>query len=143
MNNSVLCNKRAARFFKVALRASTLSTHATINIGAVIAHKNSIIATGANTLKTHPLQRYHNVKRFSSSEHGTANHTIHAEMNAIQKAVQQRINLAGASMYVARMYKHNKYGMCRPCAACMNAIRVAGIQNIFYTTPDGFAHETL
>lgn len=76
--------------------------------------------------------------------HDAISHVMHAEMAAIKKAINKRADLVGASIYVARVGgKHSEYGMCRPCAACLGAIRAVGIAEIFYTTEQGFAYEQL
>lgn len=33
--------------------------------------------------------------------------------------------------------------MCRPCNACLYAIKQAGIKTIYYTTKDGYVKEEL
>jgi deoxycytidylate deaminase len=136
-------SQRDIKYFAHAVDAARKSTYDRISIGAVIVKKNTIITTGWNSLKTHPIQQYHNRKRFDNQIFDTVNHYLHAETDAIQQALRMRKVLDGAVIYVSRINRDNKYGMCRPCPACIGAIRAVGIRDIFYTTPDGFAYEQI
>lgn len=44
--------------------------------------------------------------------------------------------LKGATLYVIRLRKQQKYGMSRPCPECMELIRECGIRQIIYSTND-------
>lgn len=136
--------KRDMKYFQHALALAETSTYApkNIKIGAVVVDKRGLEYAGKNISKSHPLQQKFNHKRFGLDIHDGIGHSLHAEMAAIKVAINKRIDLTGASIYVARIGgKHSQYGMCRPCAACMSAARAVGITDIFYTTEEGIAHE--
>lgn len=86
------------------------------------------------------MQKKYNVFRITKEDIGIEQHTneIHAEMDALHRA--RHLDLHKASIYVYREDKNGDIAMCKPCGACMRAIEDAGIQNIYYTTPEGYVH---
>jgi len=136
--------KRDLKYFKRAFNLARSSTYGTknIRIGACVVDKRGTIYDGSNSKKSHPMQHRFNKRRFGGEVIDTVGHTLHAEMAAIKAAINKRVDLNGAAIYVARVGgKHSFYGMCRPCRACMGAIQAVGIVDIFYTTEQGYAHE--
>lgn len=131
--------KRDIKYFNLAREASKLSDHKKIKIGAVIVHNKEILSVGYNHNKSHPAQKKLNKLRFDES-YERCKHHIHAEISAIVSAKYH--DLKNARIYI---YRENKTGpqMCRPCEACMFAIKQAGIKHIYYTTVDGYCEETL
>jgi dCMP deaminase len=115
------------KFFQVAKAASKHSDHPAHQLGAVIVKGNKIISVGFNKNKTHTKSN-HAWKR------------LHAELCAIIKAKQ---DLTGSSIYVYRETKNGNLGLSRPCASCMEAIKEAGINKIYYTTETGFFEEKI
>ena len=89
--------------------------------------------------KSHPRQKELNKYRFDDTD--VCKHHIHAELNAILHA--HFCELEDASIFVYREDKNGNLANCRPCKACMQAIKTAGITVIYYTTPDGYCKETL
>lgn len=127
--------KRHKKFFTVADAASQTSTHPRARIAAVITKKNTILAIGVNSEKSHPKQMRHNTKRgFNVDIH----HGLHAEIAALLKTNE---DLTGASIYVHRRNKAGNTANCRPCAACADALRERGVQHIHYTTELGLMYE--
>lgn len=107
----------------------------TYKIGAILVHRKSIIATGFNKKKSHPLQKRLNQLR----EEGKRDRSfLHAEIDCIGSLDEAP---KGSTLFIGRFDMNGKYGMCRPCEACMAGIRLRGIQEIVYNTPDGFAIE--
>lgn len=102
---------RHARFLAIALRMAGAST-GNHRHGAVIVSGGRIIAKGCNNYT----------------------HERHAEVCAIGK--NWLSNLKGAIIYIARIRKNQPSGMSRPCPQCMQAIKLAGIKKICYTTDD-------
>lgn len=136
--------KRDWKHLNNALSLAHTSTYGikNIRIGAIVVDKQGNTYTGSNSNKSHPMQRRYNKRRFGMEIHDTIVHTLHAEMAAIKNAINKRVDLNGAAIYVSRVGgKNTKYGMCRPCKACMGAIQAVGITDIFYTTEQGIAHE--
>jgi deoxycytidylate deaminase len=125
-----------------ALARTSICGNRNIKIGATVVDKRGIQYSGVNSNKSHPMQQRFNKRRFGAEIHDTVGHTLHAEMAAIKNAINRRVDLTGAAIYIARIGgKNTKYGMCRPCKACMEAIISVGITDIFYTTEQGIAHE--
>jgi len=140
----MLLTKRAKKHLKHALTLAHSSTYGTknIKIGAVLVDKRGNTYTGSNSNKSHPLQHRYNKHRFGVEIHDTIGHSLHAELAAIKSAINKRVDLTGAAIYIVRVgSKTFNFGMCRPCAACMGAILAVGITDIFYTTEQGVAHE--
>ena len=67
---------------------------------------------------------------------------VHAEMDALRH-VDNPDDLVGSTIYVYREHHDGKFGMCRPCKACMAAIKKSGIKTIIYTSRDGICKEVL
>lgn len=126
--------------FYLATLQSHKSTHYKARIGAVILDDdNSILSSGYNQEKSHPLQKKLNVK-YRGFDDDDCHHYLHAELAAL---LRTRSNLSKAVMFVARTLKSGKPGMCRPCPACMAAIRQAGIDTVCYTTDQGYCMERI
>jgi deoxycytidylate deaminase len=81
--------------------------------GAVIVHRNRVIAIGRNSPKTHPLAR-------TFSKHPEAIY-LHAEIDAIVKVKDSSI-LKDSSIYIARMKNDRSCGISKPCNGCAAAI---------------------
>jgi deoxycytidylate deaminase len=64
---------------------------------------------------------------------------LHAEIDAIRKALRRHDSLEGMQLYVSRWKWKDKdktclvEGMCKPCNGCQSAIEDFGIQVIHYT----------
>lgn len=127
------------KFLEMAKSLSEASKFDTYKIGAVLAIKGKVISRGFNSYKTHPKQKLYNRNRTNFKEE--AQPFMHAEMSAIQKLRTEE--LKNVEMYIYRTGKDGKQKMCRPCAACMKAIKDKGIRVIHYTTNDGIATEYL
>jgi deoxycytidylate deaminase len=133
-------SNKSKKYFDAAEVASMTSQHR-CQIGAVLVYKNKIISAANNeSEKTHPLQyKYNQVsKRLPNFRAGR----IHAELAAIIRVRDKEI-LKKSVMYIFRRNRDGKIGMCRPCATCMEAIKDYGIEQIYYTTPEGFASEVI
>lgn len=130
------------RYFQIAKdEANSFSDFGRIKIGSVVVDKHMVIGMGANTLKTAPTQRSYN--KFRGDRSPDTVHRLHAEMQALVRATRNKKSLKGAKIFVYRETRDGKLAMCRPCPACMQAIRDAGIRKIYYTTTDGFCQELL
>lgn len=139
-----MLSKRNWKYLNRAHALAATSTYGTknIKIGAVLVDKHRNEYHGKNSCKSNPMQQKYNKHRFGQEIHDSIGHCMHAEMAAIKTAINKRVDLTGATIYVARIgSKRSEYGMCRPCAACFDAIRAVGIGDIFYTTEQGVAHE--
>jgi len=126
-----------SRYFDLAESVAKLSDYPRVKIGSVIVKNKDIISVGQNMLKTHPAQFRYN-KRLPYDM--PVSH-VHAEINTISKARPDL--LCGSTMYIFRRDRNGNTAMCRPCNACMQAIRDAGIKEIYYSIPNGFSFERI
>lgn len=128
-----IINNREKQGVTLAREAFKCSPYQKIKIGAVIQKKKRILGIGFNQKKTHPKQQFFNQYRdeFNPVWKGY----LHAEMDALRKVEGE--DLKDAVLYVYRELHDGSLGVCRPCNACMAAIKQAGIKTIVYTTHDG------
>ena len=131
-------------YFNKAKESSKLSDFNKIHIGCIAVYKNNIIAKGYNTNKTNPLQKLYNHYRKLEWVNGVQpNPKLHAEMMCILKIMHLDIDFSKIKIYVYRQDLNGNLAMCRPCKACMKAIKDLGIKNIYYTTNEGYIHEVI
>ena len=103
----------------------------TSKIAAAIVHKGEIISVGICRYKTHPLMR----------EWGKNNESIylHAEVDAIIKAMKRGVPLNKCVLYVVRVKRPSSFsdqwvdGLAKPCLGCAKAIVSVGIKQVIYT----------
>ncbi len=106
-------------FMSMARQASTRSTCARKNVGAVIVRERTILSTGYNgSIRGMP----HCDQVGHEMENGHCVATIHAEANAIIQAARNGVNISGAEMYTT----------ASPCWSCFKLIANAGIRRIYY-----------
>lgn len=137
------------KMFDKARQIAQTSTYDAHNLGCVITYKGHIIAMGANSNKSHTMQKKYNKKyrKFNKSPKMILD-SLHAEMACITKIpypLLQTIDWKKAKIYVYRICKGKSLGqgMARPCESCRAAIRDLGIRKIYYTTDSGYAMEEI
>ena len=118
------------KYLKLAEVMAEYSDYKRIHIGSCIVKKHSVISTGCNKDKTHPIQLKYN----KSLSFKKKRDNIHAEIDALIKA---QFDTENATMYVARRGRDNLYHMSKPCPACMEVIKESGIKRIVYTIDNG------
>lgn len=131
------------KYFKLARNASKFSDYPRIKIGAVVVCKNKVVSVGWNTTQSHPLQKYYNKYRnVDGREYDVElqSNGLHAEMMAIRHL---NGDLSKCSIFVYREYKDGSTGLCKPCQACLCALKDVGIKNIYYTTENGYNYERI
>jgi deoxycytidylate deaminase len=101
---------------RLAIEESKKSKHR-FKLGATIVRGKKVISKACNVMKTHP--------RYGSGEYNN----LHAEGNAIYKAVRNGIDLRGTTMYV---YRQNN-NLAKPCPCCMGLIHEHGIKEVIYS----------
>lgn len=96
-------------------------------MGAVIAKRRKILATGQNERKTHPM-----MKRFDDTH---LRLYLHAEIAAIIDALKTHSekDLRGSEIYVARILKNGSQALAKPCSVCQKALDTYGITGVYYT----------
>jgi len=132
-----MISKKTVKFIDLARAASQLSTHQHFKIGAVLANGSSILATGVNQEKSHPLQKKYNRARGTKATEWSY---LHAELTALLK-VKDKSLLVGSTIYVSRSFKSGGNALARPCEACLDALIDHGVKMIVYTTEHGIAEE--
>lgn len=137
------------KFFYLAKNVSKLSDYnkKNIKIGAIIVYKNKVISSGYNTSKTSPIQMKYNKYRERvdpSRDYNANDHlpSLHAEMKALIDAKDIDIDWNKASIFVYRESDGIKRN-CKPCCACMKALKDKGIKNIYYTNENGLQYERI
>lgn len=131
-------NDKDIKYFEVAKSMSLLSDFKRVHIGAVVVLKNEIIATGRNTIKTHPLQSHY--ANLVNRPHAIL---LHAEMSCLIKLVDTKHDLSNAKIYIFRQSKSGLLSIAKPCSICSRALRDFGIKQIYYTTNRGYCNELL
>lgn len=116
------------KYFNLAKKLSYKSDYLAHQLGAVIVRGNELIGIGFNKRKTHPLSK----TRFNN---------IHAELSAIINSGEENLN--GATIYVYRETKDGELAASRPCVHCLQLLRNVNIRKVYYTTPFGYAEETI
>lgn len=137
------------KMFKIAKDVAATSDFKPFKVGCVVVYKKHILSVGANSRKTHPFQKTFNKKyrTFTKTEKPIYD-SLHAEINALTKIaypIAQKIDWKDVRLYVYRICngKEKKFGMARPCAACLAAIKDFGIRHIYYTGEDSLVYERL
>ena len=101
---------------RAAIKQAKKSQHR-FKLGAAIAKKNKVLVAAPNEPKTHP--------RFSSGQYKS----LHAEGNAIYKAIRQGMNIEGSTVYVFRK-NHN---LAKPCPCCIKLMKKYGVKRVVYS----------
>lgn len=135
------------KMFKLAKEVAETSSFEPHHLGCVIVYKKHVIAVGANSHKSHPAQKMYNSYRNFTKGPGAINHSLHAEMAALMSIyypIAEQIDWKQVKVYTYRICKSKKFGMARPCAACMAALQDYGVRHIYYTTNDNsYCYERL
>ena len=125
------------KYFKLAENISELSDFKRVHIGSVLVKNKDVVSVGQNMLKTHPAQHRYN----KCLPYDMPTDHVHSEINCISKARPDL--LRGSTLYIFRRDRNGNPAMCRPCNACMQAIRDAGIRDIYYSTGYGYSYERI
>ncbi len=135
-----------AHLFKIARECSLKADYSgcgRARIGCVVVYNGSILAKGCNSDKTHTEQAKYNQWRFKDCGNRYLPSKTHAEIATLNRIKYLDIDMSRVYVYIYRETRNGHLAMCRPCNACMAAIRQMGIKHILYTTDDGYAHEVL
>ncbi|MAE82165.1 MAG: hypothetical protein CMB80_05485 [Flammeovirgaceae bacterium] len=130
------------RFLNAAFEISTTVLPVTkqgARLAALIVYKGKVLSVGTNRKKSHPFQN-----RYRKNDSAIY---LHAETDAIKKALREKDDLSKCTLYIARARGSEKYGfnpgLARPCVGCMRAIVDFGIRKVFYTTNEIGVYEEL
>lgn len=132
---------RAKSYFylKTIEVAKTSTYHKSQRVGCIIVYKNTIISSGSNSEKTHPIQQKQNKLRIKEDNLPK----LHAEIKALIPLQKYNIDYSKVELYVARINKNNELRLAYPCKSCMNYIKLLGIRHINYSILNGFEYEKL
>lgn len=111
------------KFFDLARKLSKKSNHHQHKLGCVIVKRNRIIGLGFNQIKTHTK---------SNNEFKM----LHAEISALLGISYE--DLDGCDVYIYREHKNSIRAMAKPCSACEQALKMAGIKRVFFTIEDDY-----
>jgi tRNA(Arg) A34 adenosine deaminase TadA len=101
-------------------------------VGSVLLNKSKVVVTATNLeRKSHPIQA-----KFAERVGLHEKIFLHAEIAALVKCKEECDTIV-----VARVNPQGKIRMAKPCPICDLALKEAGIQNIYYTTDNGFLYE--
>ena len=92
-------------------------------LGAVIFKRGTIISTGWNQAKTHPLQ--------AKFKDRPQKDYLHAEVHGVVRGLRCR-SLLGCSIVVVRVLRNNSFGSSFPCPGCLACLNEVGIKHIVY-----------
>ncbi len=95
---------------------------------------NSIAATSSNHRWHHSVVVEMNGKIVGV---GANTSTIHAEAMAIQNALKNVKSVYKANVWSFRVTKSGKLSMAKPCPTCYGFLRSLGINQVYYSDPDG------
>ena len=133
---------RHQRFLNAAFEISITVKPVTkqgARLAALITYKGRVLAVGTNRKKSHPFQ-----SKYRKNDNAIY---LHAETDAIKKALREKDDLSKCILYIARARGSEKYGFnpgkASPCIGCMRAIVDFGIKNVYYTTNETGAYERL
>lgn len=132
------------KYFEMTKRVAMNSEFNRVHVGCIAIYKGRMIGSGFNSEKTHPMQYHYN--RYRQNDNVISANLlpkIHAEIMCISSIKKQDIDFKKVKLFIYRIRNDQPFGIARPCAACMNAIKDLGIKNIYYTTDVGYAHEYL
>lgn len=128
------------RYFEKARQVAMISDYSKTHVGCIAVYHGNIIGIGCNCNKTHPIQKYYNKYREKSKE---LLPKLHAEINCINQIKNLDINFSKVKLYIYRIRKDQPFGLARPCPSCMAAIKDLEIQDIYYTSNDGYCYERI
>lgn len=127
----VMPSQADMRWIRTAMRTAE-SGAGNYRLGAVVVRSGSVLGTGSNRHRNDPATAY-GVERSGWS--------THAEEACLRTIRDGRAR--GATIYVARISPAGEARLARPCAACQDAARQAGITKMVYTTTNGLAAERI
>ena len=137
------------KMFDAARKVAETSNFESFHLGCVFVYKHKIIASASNSTKTHPMQKKYN-RKYRKFKYGNKPivDSLHAEiaaLNSIPYPIAQQIHWKDVAVYVYRICKGKPsgHGLARPCKACMNALKDAGIGHLYYTGEDSLVYEKM
>ena len=119
IQKGILTHKIPTSYLRVLL-SQCLKSNYPQRLGAIVVHQNKIVGLG-----------YNQVRRDGHFLDG-----IHAEEKALLNTIAR--NRKGSTLYVLRILKNGTQGMSKPCEFCMALIKRLKINQVWYSTKDGW-----
>jgi len=94
-------------------------------MAAILQTKDGFEYYGFNSRKTHPL-----AAKFGKNPNTLC---LHAELDAMRKALSNRDSLEDSILFVARVFKNGQPALAKPCEGCQRAITAFGIKEVEWT----------
>lgn len=116
------------KYFELAKKISRKSQHPQHKMGCVIVNRHAVISCAFNSMKSHPVSKTHG-------------NTLHAEISALIGLSYE--DTSGGTVYVYRERQDGSLGMARPCPVCMEALKLANIKKVCYSSNEGFVEERI
>lgn len=91
--------------------------------GAIIRKSGKTIAVGVNYTVNDPA--------YLDDDVAVEHTAVHAEVAALNSC--RKVDLQGATIYVARVSARNEPRMSKPCERCQKALKERGVRKVFYT----------
>ena len=110
---------------KLVEEASSCEPVAGQRHAAAVVHRGRIISLETNSKKTHPIQ-----KRWGKNRHSIY---LHAEVNAIIKAMKTTVNFNECDLYVIRLDKMGNLAKSKPCRGCQDAIKHYNFKEVYHS----------
>lgn len=128
------------RIARECSQKSTYSKYTRVKVGCILVYKNTILAKGWNTEKTHTDQMHYNAVRFDCNKKYFP-HKLHAEQMCLSKVKYLDIDFSKVILYVYREYNDGSPALAKPCLSCEKYINDLQVGKIVYTTDSGYAIE--
>lgn len=110
------------RWMRLALAQAEQGAHAKWRVGAAIVRGGSVVGKGFNRYRNNPAFVDHSGVSY------------HAEAVAVRRAGE---NVAGATIYVARVTGSGNLGLAKPCERCQELLWDCGIHTVVWTSSRG------
>lgn len=94
-------------------------------MAAVLELTNKQLVFGYNQRRTHPLQA-----RFGKNSQSIY---LHAEIDAIRRALMLNYDIDGATLYVSRVLRSGITALAKPCIGCQRALVHFDIAECYWT----------
>lgn len=110
------------RWLSKAVQVAQGALHSKWRVGAVIVKNGRVLGYGSNRYRNNPAR----VELRGVSYH------------AEEVAIRRSGNVAGATIYVARVTKSGMIGLATPCIRCQNMLVEYNVSSVIWTEPMGW-----
>lgn len=114
------------KYLKLLKKLASFSDHQDHKMSCIIVNKNKVISVGYNKMKTSPRSN-------------TRYRTLHAELVALLSIPYEESR--GCTAYIYRTLKTGELAISKPCEACQEALKLAGIKRVIYSDNNSWTEE--